>query len=129
MATGRNDHAWRTNGLIRRDFRQDHGSGPEEIKRHPKRKSGLWCKKEGRQHRWERFSYMKYKNYKGETVENYKWRCQGCGKIEWNLPRIPIPSHKHDYRGTRIENNWWDDQEVIYEYCIICNKRGRSYRY
>lgn len=126
MATGRDKDSTH---LIRRDFRQDHGGGPEEMKGRPKRKAGPWCKKEGRQHRWESYVHYRWTDYQGNVRESHKWRCLSCGKSEWNWPRPAIPSHKHDYRGTRIENNWWDDREVIYEYCTVCNKRGRSYRY
>ena len=125
MATGRDQDSTH---LIRRDFRQDHGGGPEEMKGHPKRRSGKWCKKEGRQHRWERYVHWRYVNSDGEVREYHRYRCLGCGKTEWNHPPLAIPRHRHKYDGTRIEDSWWDDRQTIYEFCTVCNKRGKSYR-
>jgi hypothetical protein len=126
MATGRDRDSTH---LIKRDLRQDHGGGPEEMKGHPKRKRDKrWCKgKEGREHRWEHKVIYSWTNSSGQTFEQKRWVCLGCGKHEYTKPKQPpvIPSHKHDYSDTKIESNWWDNRQKLWEVCMICGREGK----
>lgn len=105
------------------------GISDDEVVGGPKRKRDKrWCKgKEGRQHRWEYTVIYSWTNSAGDVFEQKRWVCQGCGKQEYGLPKPSpsIPNHKHRYTDTKIESNWWDDREKLYEVCSICGREGK----
>lgn len=124
---------WEDNVVRPRDFRQSK-DGPEEIKGHPKRRSKKWCKnKEGREHVWEQVVWYSYKyidSYGKERIRNsYRWRCKGCGKIEWSEPKPDVGKHEHCYCITKIAERRWRNFEMIYEECCVCGGQGRSYKF
>lgn len=132
MATGRNDHNYGTSSLIRRDFRQDRGSGPEEMKGKPKKKAGRWCKgKEGREHEFEWATYRSYwygPPEKRVLEESKTWICKKCGKQDY-MRRYKAAKenakHKHIYSKTAIveETSFYS---ILYEICEVCNRHGKS---
>lgn len=127
----------RETGERRKDFRHTKG-GPEEITRHPKRKSkgNRWCKgKEGREHRYEQVVWYSYKRRDSagkEYVQNtYRWICQGCGKVSWNKPAPVVPKHDHHFCVTKTGESGWgrSKREEVWEECCVCGRRGKTYSY
>lgn len=136
MATGRENSDWHESGLIRRDFRQDHGSGPEEITRHPKRRNRKWCRgKEGRKHDTEKVVWISYdwtdNCGKTHTTNYYRWECKVCGKSFYSRPAPIAPEHEHHFCITQTSESGYrlKKRENIWEECCVCGQRGRSYSY
>jgi len=122
---------WEESSLNRRDFRQDHGSGPEVPKGHAKRKGKDWCKgKEGREHQWEYITLREWTYKWGDKVEivrDNRWVCKRCQRHSWRDPRhAGQANHKHEYTLTEIDESdlilGW---ATMYEVCA-CGRRGKS---
>lgn len=85
MATGREDDDWSTNGLIRRDFRQDRGN--PEVPRHRKKSRGKGKEKprEGcpeNDNNSHVYVWVKYVTQisNGRSYFHYQKECVGCRK-------------------------------------------------
>ena len=133
MATGRDGSNYNATSLIRRDFRQDHGSGPEEMNGRPKHRGSNWCKgKVGREHNWEykvvREDTRKVWNEDRYVVEQTRrWVCTKCNKQSWGSPfHRGQSNHKHEYTETVIdESNLIIGWATMYEACK-CGRLGKS---